>query len=204
MSWRIEIKPSAEKQYLKLDRTTRQRIKCALRDLEGEERPLLHTRVRPLTGRLKAVALHPGQGLEGTPRLRDSAPGRRVLTLETTAEPRSGAKRSSSRLRSGTHLLGFGEPPAIERRAEAVPCPTLTQHRQHVLQSFIVLTKDPVAILAHHRQPMKYDGLPRAQHDPQATSVEGRGQLEVGVLLRHLCSRLRPGGAAVRARWRPR
>ena len=52
-SWRIEIKPSAEKQYLKLDRKTRQRIKEALRDLEEEEHPLLHPRVRPLTGRLK-------------------------------------------------------------------------------------------------------------------------------------------------------
>ena len=52
-SWRIEIKPSAEKQYLKLDRKTRQRIKDALRDLEEEENPLLHPRVRPLTGKLK-------------------------------------------------------------------------------------------------------------------------------------------------------
>jgi mRNA interferase RelE/StbE len=52
-SWRIEIKPSAEKQYLKLDRKTRQRIKDALRTLEEEENPLLHPRVRPLTGKLK-------------------------------------------------------------------------------------------------------------------------------------------------------
>ena len=53
MSWRIEVKPSAEKQYLKLDRTSRQRIKTALHDLEKTERPLLHPRVRPLTGKLK-------------------------------------------------------------------------------------------------------------------------------------------------------
>ena len=52
-SWRIELKPSAEKQYLKLDRKTRQRIKDALRDLEEEANPLLHPRVRPLTGKLK-------------------------------------------------------------------------------------------------------------------------------------------------------
>ena len=52
-SWRIEIKPSAVKQYLKLDRKTRQRIKHALRDLEDEAKPLLHPRVRPLTGKLK-------------------------------------------------------------------------------------------------------------------------------------------------------
>jgi len=52
-SWRIEIEPSAEKQYLELDRKTRKRIQDALRDLEDEENPLLHPRVRPLTGRLK-------------------------------------------------------------------------------------------------------------------------------------------------------
>jgi mRNA-degrading endonuclease RelE of RelBE toxin-antitoxin system len=52
-SWRIEIKPSAEKQYLKLDRKTRQRIKDVLRVLQEEEAPLLHPRVRPLTGKLK-------------------------------------------------------------------------------------------------------------------------------------------------------
>lgn len=53
MSWRIEIKPSAEKQYLRLDATTRRRIKAALRELEGSEQPFLHPRVRPLTGQLK-------------------------------------------------------------------------------------------------------------------------------------------------------
>lgn len=53
MSWRIEVKPSAEKQYLKLDKTTRGRIKETLRELEAVERPLLHQRVRPLTGKLK-------------------------------------------------------------------------------------------------------------------------------------------------------
>jgi len=53
MSWRIEIKPSAEKQYLKLDTTTRQRVKDALLALELDEKPLLHPRVRPLTGSLK-------------------------------------------------------------------------------------------------------------------------------------------------------
>jgi mRNA interferase RelE/StbE len=53
MSWRIEIKPSAEKQYLKLDRTTRRRIKECMHELEEEEQPLLHPRVRPLTGQLK-------------------------------------------------------------------------------------------------------------------------------------------------------
>jgi mRNA interferase RelE/StbE len=53
MSWRIEVKPSAEKQYLKLDRLTRRRIKATLDELENAEQPLLHPRVRPLTGRLK-------------------------------------------------------------------------------------------------------------------------------------------------------
>ncbi len=53
MSWRIEVKPSAEKQYLEIDRTTRRRIKETLHDLESAEQPLLHPRVRPLTGKLK-------------------------------------------------------------------------------------------------------------------------------------------------------
>jgi mRNA interferase RelE/StbE len=53
MSWRIEVKPSAEKQYLKLDRITRRRIKACLRELESADRPLLHSRLRPLTGKLK-------------------------------------------------------------------------------------------------------------------------------------------------------
>jgi mRNA interferase RelE/StbE len=53
MNWRIEVKPSAEKQYLKLDRPTRRRIKEALHELEDAEQPLLHSRVRPLTGQLK-------------------------------------------------------------------------------------------------------------------------------------------------------
>jgi mRNA interferase RelE/StbE len=53
MSWRIEVKPSAERQYLKLDKPTRRRIRDALRELERAEQPLLHPRVRPLTGSLK-------------------------------------------------------------------------------------------------------------------------------------------------------
>lgn len=53
MSWRIEFKPSAEKQHLKLDKPTRRRVKETLRDLEGAEHPLIHPRVRPLTGKLK-------------------------------------------------------------------------------------------------------------------------------------------------------
>jgi len=53
MSWRVEVKPTAEKQYLKLDKTTRRRIKEALQDLEKSDKPLLQPRVRSLTGRLK-------------------------------------------------------------------------------------------------------------------------------------------------------
>ncbi len=53
MSWRIEVKPAAEKQYLKLDATTRRRIKHALHEIEDEERPLMHPRLRPLTGKLE-------------------------------------------------------------------------------------------------------------------------------------------------------
>jgi mRNA interferase RelE/StbE len=53
MNWKIEIKPVAHKQYLKLDKTVRQRIKKALQELEQEKNPLLHSTVRPLTGVLK-------------------------------------------------------------------------------------------------------------------------------------------------------
>ena len=53
MSWLIDVKPSAEKQYLKLDRPTRQRLKTILHELENAEQPLRHQRVRPLTGKLK-------------------------------------------------------------------------------------------------------------------------------------------------------
>ncbi len=52
-SWQIEIKPSAEKQYLRLDKRTRLRIKGALVDLEKVDRPLIHSQVRPLTGQLR-------------------------------------------------------------------------------------------------------------------------------------------------------
>lgn len=53
MNWRIEIKPNAERQYLKLDKKTRLRIKKALINLEKEENPLIANNVRPLTGELK-------------------------------------------------------------------------------------------------------------------------------------------------------
>jgi len=53
MNWKIEIKPRAEKQYLKLDKTTRKRIKKALVELEQKENALLAHGVRPLTGELE-------------------------------------------------------------------------------------------------------------------------------------------------------
>jgi len=52
MNWKIEVKPTAEKQYLRLDKKTRNRIKKALLGLELEENPLFHNKVKPLTGRL--------------------------------------------------------------------------------------------------------------------------------------------------------
>ena len=53
MSWKIEIKPSAEKQYLKLDKKTRKQIKESLIELEKQNDPFLHKNVRALTGELK-------------------------------------------------------------------------------------------------------------------------------------------------------
>jgi len=53
MSWKIEVKPSAEKSYLRLAKNTRKRIKQALRGLEEEEDPLSDPNVRALTGKLE-------------------------------------------------------------------------------------------------------------------------------------------------------
>jgi len=52
-NWKVEIKPTAEKQYLRLDKTTRSRIKKALVNLEQCENPLLHSNVKPLVGELR-------------------------------------------------------------------------------------------------------------------------------------------------------
>jgi mRNA-degrading endonuclease RelE of RelBE toxin-antitoxin system len=51
-NWKIEVKPAAEKYYLKLDKRRRARIKQALNELEEAENPLLLPDVRALTGRL--------------------------------------------------------------------------------------------------------------------------------------------------------
>jgi len=53
MSWKIEIKPGAEKQYLRFDKKTRKQVKKSLHDLEEQNNPFLHKRVRALTGELK-------------------------------------------------------------------------------------------------------------------------------------------------------
>jgi mRNA interferase RelE/StbE len=53
MSWKIEVKPTAEKSYLKLDKKTRRRIKRSLLELEKSENPLMHSNVRPLIGKLR-------------------------------------------------------------------------------------------------------------------------------------------------------
>jgi len=53
MSWKIEIKPTAEKSYLKVDKKTRSRIKKSLLELEKSENPLMHPKVRPLIGKLR-------------------------------------------------------------------------------------------------------------------------------------------------------
>jgi mRNA interferase RelE/StbE len=53
MSWKIEIKPTAEKSYLKLDKKTRTRIKKSLLKLEKSENPSMHHNVRPLIGKLR-------------------------------------------------------------------------------------------------------------------------------------------------------
>jgi len=53
MSWKIEVKPTAEKKYLRIDKRTRKRIKKALQELEKAKNLLLHQNVRLLTGQLQ-------------------------------------------------------------------------------------------------------------------------------------------------------
>ena len=53
MSWTIEVKPTAERQYLRLNRKKRNKIKEALKELEKAEGPLFHKEIKPLTGDLK-------------------------------------------------------------------------------------------------------------------------------------------------------
>jgi mRNA interferase RelE/StbE len=53
LNWTIEIKPTAEKQYLRLDKTTRVRVKKALINLEQCDNPLFHSNVKPLVGELR-------------------------------------------------------------------------------------------------------------------------------------------------------
>ena len=53
MSWKVEVKPTAEKYYLKLDKKMRKRVKKILLELEKSENPLSHPKVRALTGKLQ-------------------------------------------------------------------------------------------------------------------------------------------------------
>ena len=53
MNWKIEVKPTAEKYYLKLDKKTRLRVKEALREMEDSEEPGLHPSVKALAGKLQ-------------------------------------------------------------------------------------------------------------------------------------------------------
>jgi mRNA-degrading endonuclease RelE of RelBE toxin-antitoxin system len=53
MNCQIEVKPAAEKYYLKLGRKTKARIREALCDLENVYDFSLHPKVRALTGRLQ-------------------------------------------------------------------------------------------------------------------------------------------------------
>lgn len=53
MSWTIEIKSTAEKQYRKLDKNTRQRIKESLFQLQSMHNPFSNSNVKALSGELK-------------------------------------------------------------------------------------------------------------------------------------------------------
>ena len=53
MSWKVEVKRTTEKYYLKLDKKMRKRVKKSLLELEKSENALSHLPVRPLTGKLQ-------------------------------------------------------------------------------------------------------------------------------------------------------
>jgi len=53
MSWAVELFPEAEKQYKRLARNLRDRIRRALTELEESENPRSHRQVIPLVGKLK-------------------------------------------------------------------------------------------------------------------------------------------------------
>ncbi|NOZ64394.1 MAG: type II toxin-antitoxin system RelE/ParE family toxin, partial [Caldiserica bacterium] len=63
MNWKIEITPTAEKCYLKLDKKTRKRIKRALLELEQEDPPLLYRNVEPRGLNLRTMS----RGAESRP-----------------------------------------------------------------------------------------------------------------------------------------
>ena len=52
MRWTVEIKPTAEKYYLKLDKRTRMRVRKALENMEASDEPGTSPNVRALTGKL--------------------------------------------------------------------------------------------------------------------------------------------------------
>ena len=52
MSWSIELFPHAVKDYNRLNRKEKDRIRSVLRELEGDDDPRSHRHVRFLTGRL--------------------------------------------------------------------------------------------------------------------------------------------------------
>lgn len=53
MRWKIEVKPTAEKYYLRLGRNAQKRMIQALRELEDAKEPLSHPNVKALTGKLQ-------------------------------------------------------------------------------------------------------------------------------------------------------
>lgn len=53
MSWKIDIKPTAEKYYLKLAKNSRNRVKKALLELQNSEDPFSEPNVSPLSGTLR-------------------------------------------------------------------------------------------------------------------------------------------------------
>jgi hypothetical protein len=71
------------------------------------------------------------------------------------------------------------------------------EHRERVIDGGLLLAQDPVAVLAHDRDPVHHHGLARAQQHPEPAAIELVGQIEMRVAHRRRMVAI--GGAVVAA-----
>jgi predicted DNA repair protein MutK len=103
-----------------------------------------------------------------------------------TGEPRRARDEVGSQAHAVAPVLevrapAASEPPDVERRAEPVAGCALGEDVQHVPCRFLVLSQDPVAILAHDGEPMEHHGLAGTDQRPAPAAIECLRQLQIGV-----------------------